>query len=133
MENEFDEVMRKRSDADLVKIINGPPDDYQPVALEAAKREFDRRSLSETQIAAVKEEIVHEQEVDEAKANVPLGVAAKILAFIFPGIILLMFAGTYKADGYDRKARELVKWTLFGFGAYVGFIILMIVLAIVLK
>jgi len=133
MENEFDDVMRKRSDADLIKILNGPPDDYQPPALEAAKREFERRSLSGEQITTAKNEISQEQEVDEAKANTPLGAFPKIFAFIFPGIILLMFAGTYKADGYDRKAKDLVKWTLYGFGAYVGFVILMIVLAIVLK
>ena len=133
MENQFDEVMRKRTDADLVKILNGPPDDYQPAALEAAKREFERRNLSETQMATVKEEIIHEQEVDEAKANAPLSVAPKIFAFIFPGILLLMFAGTYKADGYHRKAKELLKWTLYGFAAYIGFVILMIVLAIVLR
>jgi hypothetical protein len=101
--------------------------------LEAAKKEFERRSLSEEQITTVKKEISQEQEVDEAKANTPLGAFPKIFAFIFPGIILLMFAGTYKADGYDRKAKELVKWTFYGFGAYVGFVILMIVLAIVLK
>jgi hypothetical protein len=128
MENEFDEVMRKRTDADLIKIINGPPDDYQPVALEAAKREFDRRSLSETQIAAVKEDIVHEQAVDEAKANAPLSVAPKIFAFILPGILLFMIAGTFKADGYDRKAKELGRWTLYGFVFYFGIIVLLNVL-----
>jgi hypothetical protein len=38
MENPFNDVMRKRTDADLIKILNGPADDYQPPALEAAKR-----------------------------------------------------------------------------------------------
>jgi hypothetical protein len=131
MENEFDGVMRKRTDADLIKILNGPPDDYQPVALEAAKREFERRSLSEVQIAAVKQDIIQEKVIDETKANTPLSVAPKILAFIFPGIILLMFAGTYKADGYDRKAKELLRWTLYGFGFYFGFVVLMLVLSAV--
>jgi hypothetical protein len=129
MENEFDAVMRKRTDADLIKILNGPPDDYQPIALEAAKREFERRSLSEAQITTANEQIIQKQEIDEAKANVPLGVFLKIFAFIFPGIVLLVFAGTYKADGYDRKAKTLVKCTLYGFGFYVGLIILMNVLA----
>jgi hypothetical protein len=128
MENEFDEVMRKRTDADLLRILNGPPDDYQPVALEAAKREFDRRSLSETQIAAVTEEIVHEQAIDDAKANAPLSTWPKIFAFLLPGILLFMIAGTLKADGYDRKAKELGRWTFYGFAFYFGIIVLLNVL-----
>ena len=128
MENEFDNVMRKRTDADLIKILNGSPDDYQPSALEAARNEFERRSLSEAEIKAVTQEIIDEREIDESKANTPLGVFWKILAFIFPGIILLMFAGIFKSDGYDRKAKEMVKWTLYGFGFYVGFIVLINVL-----
>lgn len=129
MENEFDAVMRKHTDADLIKILNGPPDDYQPIALDAAKREFERRSLSGAQITSANEEIIQKQEIDEVKANAPLGTFFKVFAFIFPGIILLMFAGTYKADGYDRKAKVLVKYTLYGFGFYIVIIILINVLA----
>jgi hypothetical protein len=132
MENEFDGVMRKRTDADLIKILNGPPDDYQPAAREAAQREYERRSLSEAQIATASFEILQEQQIDDAKANTPLDPMPKVLAFIFPGIILLMLAGTFKADGYDRKAKELTRWTLYGLGAYFGFVILMVVLAQVL-
>ena len=128
MENEFDDVMRKRTDADLIKIVNGPIDDYQPAALEAAKREFEKRNLSETEIVAVKQEILQQQQIDEAKANTPLGGGFKILAFIFPGIPLLLMSGLFKADGYDRKAKEMVRWTLYGFAGYLGLIILVTVL-----
>jgi hypothetical protein len=44
-----------------------------------------------------------------------------------------MFSGTYKADGYDRKAKQLVRWTLYGFGFYFGFIILMGILSALLR
>jgi hypothetical protein len=128
MENEFDDVMRKRTDADLIKIVNGPVEDYQPAALEAAKREFEKRNLSETEIVAVKQEILQEQAKDEAKANTPLGAGFKILAFIFPGIPLLLMSGLFKADGYDRKAREMVRWTLYGFAGYVCLIVLLTIL-----
>jgi hypothetical protein len=128
MENEFDDVMRKRTDADLIKIVSGPIDDYQPAALEAAKREFEKRNLSETQVVAVKQEILQEQAKDEAKANTPLGAGLKILAFIFPGILLLMLSGLFKVEGYDRKGREMVRWTLYGLASYLGLIILLMVL-----
>lgn len=132
MNNEFDTVMRKRTDADLIKILNGASDDYQPAALAAARAEFERRNLSEIQIATAHNEIIQERELDEVKANTPLGISAKTLAFIFPGITLLILAGTYKADGYFKKASELTRWTLYGFGAYLGFALLMAILAQVL-
>jgi len=132
MENEFDEVMRKRTDADLIKIVNGPLDDYQPAALEAAKREFEKRNLSEAEIISVKQEILQQKEIDETKANTPLGAGLKIIAFIFPGIPLLLMSGLFKADGYDRKAREMVRWTLYGVAGYAGLIILIMVLSAVL-
>jgi hypothetical protein len=33
---------------------------------------------------------------------------------------MLILAGTVKAGGYDRKAKEMRKWTLYGFCFYVG-------------
>jgi len=129
MENEFDNVMRKRTDADLIKILDSSPDDYQPAALDAAKREFDRRNLSQEQVTIVHQEIEQEQLVDEERSNAPLSIFPKVFAFIFPGLLLIIFAGTYKADGYDRKAKELVKWTLYGFGFYISIPILILILS----
>ncbi len=41
MENEFDAVMAQRTDAELIIILNSGPGDYQPAAIDAAKRVFD--------------------------------------------------------------------------------------------
>src|ERR1700754_2952268 len=108
MSNELDEVMRKRTNADLIRILNSAPGDYQPLALEAAKREFESRNLSDGQVTTAKDEIEQKLQLDESKANEPLGIGWKIFAALFPGIIQVMFAGTFKADGYYRKAKEMV-------------------------
>jgi hypothetical protein len=131
MNNEFEEVMRKRTDADLIRILNSAPGDYQPAAFEAATNEFARRNLSEVEIITAKQEIKQNQQLDESKASEPLGIGWKIFAAICPGIIQVMFAGTFKADGYDRKAKEMFRWTLYGVGFYVGFFVLMILLTII--
>jgi len=129
MESQFDAVMRERTDAELIKIVTGPTDDYQPEALEAARLEYAHRNLTEAQVAVAEQEILHTQAVDEAKANTPLGTIFKILAFIFPGILLLMLSGLFRADGYERKAREMVRWTLYGLAFYVGLVVLIFVLS----
>jgi hypothetical protein len=93
MDNEFDAVMQKRTDAELIKILNSPPDHYQPAALEAAQTEFERRNLSETEVASAKQEIAQEQAIDEANANKPLGALPKVVAFPVPGHIISYVRG----------------------------------------
>jgi hypothetical protein len=128
MENNFSNIMADRSDAELLNILTNQRDDYQPEAIQAAEIEYKKRNLSEDQInIAQKEiEIVNEQVLE--KANQKLETIWKAIAFIFPGILLLIFSGTFKADGYDKKAKELIKWTLYGFGFYLGLFILIMIL-----
>ena len=125
MNNEFEDIMSKRTDAELLQIINSSPGDYQPLALEAANIEFEKRNLSNEQISLAKDVIKQKQEIDDAKSNEPLGFISKFFALVFPGLLMLLFAGTFKADGYDRKAKEMRKWTLYGVCLYVGFFIIM--------
>jgi hypothetical protein len=118
MPNEFEAAMFNQTDADLIRIISSEPGDFRPAAVEAAGRELSRRNLSEVLIIAIKQDIEHKQRLDRFKAKQPLGTGLKILSCIFPGIIQLMFAGMFKADGYDRKAKEMLRWTMYGLGFY---------------
>jgi len=129
MENQFDEVMSKRTDAELIKILNSAEGDYQLMALEAAKREYEKRNLSTEQITIAEQEIEQRQQKDELKANEKLSSNGKIFAFLFPGLLLIMFAGTYKSDGYDRKAKELTMSTVYGFCFYIGLALLLTILS----
>lgn len=122
--NEFAGVMSKRTDAELIKILNSAPGDYQPAALDAAKSEFDNRGLSHEQITLAEQEIADIQLHVDSKAAEPLRAGWKALCFIIPGIPVLLIAGTLKADGYDRKAKEAFRWTLYGFIFYIGLIII---------
>ena len=124
MTNEFEAVMAKRTDAELLIIVNSPAGDYQPLALEAANREFEKRNLSKEQLTSAITEIKHKERAVEAKSDEPLGTISKIIAFLFPGLLVVLFAVTYKADGYNRKYKEMIRWTLYGVCFYVGFLII---------
>ncbi|MEO8146231.1 MAG: hypothetical protein ABI723_01275 [Bacteroidia bacterium] len=128
MPNKYSEQMSKQTDAELIKIVNELRDDYETEAVSAAEEELAKRNLSSDQISTAKEEIEKKKQFDERRANEPLGPGWKILTAMFPGLIQIFFSATFKTDGYDRKARELVTWTLYGFGFYFGFIILIILL-----
>ncbi len=128
MENEFDAVMDQRTDAELVAILNGPEGDYQPAAIEAAQRVFNKRKLPREQVAAIKQEIKQKQIEDEIKANEPLETRYKVIAFIFPKIYLLFIPNRVLDEAYVRKSRELSLWHWYGVAFYVGIILLIVLM-----
>jgi hypothetical protein len=133
MENDFHEVMRKRSDAELLEILTKYRNDYQADAIIAAETELAKRNLTLNQVELAKQKIQQKDKRNEEKANAPLDIHWKVLTCIFPGIINIIIGGTFKADGYHRKFKELIKWTLYGVGFYVGLLILLIILVSLLS
>lgn len=61
--------MAGRTDEELLKILMSPLDDYQPVALLAAKKEFEKRGLTVPKIEIIQKEILAEQTIITAKAE----------------------------------------------------------------
>jgi hypothetical protein len=127
VENEFDAVMAERTDAELLEILNGPEGDYQPAAVEAARRTFNKRKISEDQVTAFKQEIKQKQLEDEAKAIEPLETRYKVLAFIFPRIYLWL-PDSVLDQAYTRKLRELSNWHFYGIAFYISVILLVLLL-----
>jgi hypothetical protein len=78
-------------------------------------------------VETAEKEISVGREKDVAKANEPLAVVPNIFAFIFPGIYLIVASGLFNVEGYNRKARELRRWTLYGFCFYIAIVLLMII------
>ncbi|HCS21459.1 MAG TPA: hypothetical protein DIW47_13020 [Bacteroidetes bacterium] len=116
--------MAKQSDEALIKIVTGPDDVYQPEAMAAAKREFEKRKLSAEKIAETKEKIEEVEKVKSHKAGLRLALGWRLLAFFFPGVLILLLSGLLKTEGYEKKAQDLATWTIYGFGFYLGLVIL---------
>jgi uncharacterized membrane protein (DUF106 family) len=129
MNSNFEQLMSKKTDAQLLKIVTGNAQEYQAEAFEAAQREFARREISSEKIEVAKAENDKEQEFLVNKQNEPLDVIWKILSFAFPGILQLLISGALTSQGYDRKSSELSRWTLYGFGFYISAVLLIVFLA----
>jgi hypothetical protein len=93
MENQFDEVMATRTDAELIKILNSPEGDYQPAAFEAATKQYTKRNLSIEQITVAEQEIEEQQQKDELKANEGLSSNMKYFAVLFPMLLFFAISG----------------------------------------
>lgn len=118
MTRSFTEVMSQKTDEQLLKIL-AVPGDYQPEALEAARIEVEKRNLSSDRAEAVKKKVAIEQTQSVEKATTPLEGSYKALSFFLPGIIPLMLSTTLRTNGYERKASDLLRWTLYGIAFYI--------------
>ena len=119
MEFDFAKTMQEISDTELIKILTTERDNYQKEAIDAAELEFNKRNLTTTQIENAKTYNEKEYQIQLAKSKMPLDLHWKILTAIIPGVIQLILSGLFKSEGYDRKAHDLTKWTLIGFGIYI--------------
>lgn len=129
MSNPFASVMQEKTNEQLISILSSAEGDYQAAAIEAARTEFDSRNLSETSIEEIKKVVSEKENIIATKSDEPLDTAWKVLTFIFPGaLVQLYFIAKFRTDGYVRKAKELSRWTLYGFAFYFGLVLLMALL-----
>ena len=121
MNFDFKSEMFKRNDEELIQILTVDRDNYLPEALAAAKDAFEKRNLQNEKIEIITKEVSREAEIKRKKANEPLNIGIKIGTFLFPLILTIILSGYYKSDGYNKKAKDLVLWTLFGICFYIIF------------
>ena len=77
--NNFNEFYKTISDTELLSILDNP-DDYQAVAVEAAKKEFSNRQLSETEIQEARQPLIAKQLQKEKEREKVKAVETKIKA-----------------------------------------------------
>jgi len=129
MGNNFKEVMKKRSDSELLEIVTKLKNDYQPEALDAAREEINNRNLSQEQIDLAENEIKEKEKAEKDRKDEPLETGQRILFFIFFwGIIPWIMASTFKNNGYNKKYKDAWRFMKYGFLTYIGIIVIMILL-----
>jgi hypothetical protein len=114
MSNRFDEVMSRRTDIELIKILKEQRSEYQPEAVEAAEREFAKRNLSEADISHSMSVLEEEKNIEEARSKAPLNPGFKAIAFFLPGFYTMIASGVLSAGGHKRKGDDMARWTTFG-------------------
>jgi hypothetical protein len=112
MQFDFSQAMAERSDAELIAITTTEKDNYQAVALEAARVELSRRNLSAHQIETAIYNNSRQEQLENKKRDKPLEAYWKILVFFIPTIALLIIAGYLKSHGSNRQAKELAIWAV---------------------
>jgi hypothetical protein len=118
MTYDFKGVMLAKTDVELVAIVTGPADDYQPEALEAARDELAKRKLSEKQLTVLAKDVARQQQLKDRETLSLNDSGQQILEKIFPGVVNALSPGSLPENETDKKtwqiAKQILKWSSIG-------------------
>src|SRR5680860_507926 len=92
MENEFKEVMSKRTDEELIKIVTIQKGDYNPEAVKAAELEIEIRNIHTGKFSEIKENVTAEKQQEEKVNSNVVGSEVRFLNFLVDFIVWLVLA-----------------------------------------
>ena len=84
MASNFEEIMSKQTDEEIIRILTKNADDYQPAALQVARKEFEKRNLSADIVENIKNILEKESKIKQVRANESLSFFWKFLTLYFP-------------------------------------------------
>ncbi|MBP2831563.1 RDD family protein [Aquimarina sp. U1-2] len=87
MENKFLEVMSQRTDEELIKILTVERRKYNPLAIEAAELEIEKRNIDTSDFEKVREKVtIEKQEEEQVYSNIA-GSVTRFLNLIIDTVI----------------------------------------------
>ena len=125
MNIDFNEVMSKHADDELIKIVTIDKNKYQPLAIEAAEEEIKKRNIDTTKFEQVKVTLTaqstEEKEFEAKKVN----SVTRFLNFIIDTIVWFIIVAilTNALDANDPM-QMAVGYFIF-FASYIGYYALM--------
>lgn len=128
MNTDFKDVMSKRTDEDLIKIVTVDRNGYQPLAVEAAEQEIKNRNIDTTKIEQVKADLTtkieEQKEFDSKKVSSLtrfIHFIVDTIAFVILTIIFAFVLGLF-INPTDQSLMNLMGYLMLAagfFGYYV--------------
>jgi len=125
MNIDFNEVMSKHADDELIKIVTIDKNKYQPLAIEAAEEEIKKRNIDTTKFEQVKVALTakstEEKEFEAKKVNSVTRFFNLIIDTIVWFIIVAILTNALDA----KDPMQMVFGYLIFFASYIGYYTLM--------
>jgi uncharacterized RDD family membrane protein YckC len=121
MNTDFKEVMSKRTDEDLIKIVTVDRGRYQALAVEAAKEEIKKRKIDTTKIEQVKVDLTAKFEKQkELNAN-NVSALTRFIHFIVDTIVWLIIAAILTFPLNAKDDLQMLLGYLLLFTSFMGY------------
>lgn len=152
MTKDFSQVMSERTDKQLVEIVTLKRNEYQPEAVIAAEKELSNRQIDPLNFYTDKEKAAMTKTGVVYKENIPLEKIQIAFTILLPALFITAWALLFKVlsdlaflsnfgfiaivvlyyfihkwlkdNGYERKAKEFMKWTTYTVFIYVGLMLI---------
>lgn len=92
MENQFNKIMSQKSNEELIKITTILQDQYQPLAIDAALNELEKRNISDSEIEEITQIVTKEESQETKKAKSMAGSGLRFLNWIIDSFVWLCMA-----------------------------------------
>lgn len=130
MENEFAEVMSQRTDEELIKILTVEKHKYQPLAIEAAESEMQKRNIDTSDFEEIKEKATLEQQQEKQVQTTIVGSGIRLANFIVDFIVWIIIGSIISLilelfiTITDRSIMQLMGYIIM-LGTYVAYYAIM--------
>ncbi len=119
MENRFEKEMSLRTDEELVRITTIEQDNYQPLALDAAKNEMKKRNISDTKVEDIAQGIIEqEQEIIHLNADM-VGSGIRFVNFLVDSFIWFVIAFILTFPLSTRESGQMLIGYIVSFGTFI--------------
>ena len=121
MNSDFKNVMFKRTDDELIKIVTVDKGKYQPLAIEAAEEEIRKRNIDTTKIEQVKVELIAKFEEEEQFETKKVSSLTRFLNFIIDTIVWFIIVAILTSQLNAKDASPVLFGYLIFFASYIGY------------
>jgi hypothetical protein len=111
-------IMQQKTDKELVRLVYFERNEFHHEGVLVAEEEIRRRAIPEETIEQYKKELEPVIAAEKQKAEAPLPFPWRIMSLFLPGALPFMLSKNFEEGGELRKARELRRWSVYGFILY---------------
>lgn len=130
MENEFAKVMSERTDEELIRVVTVERENYNPIAIEAAGAEVEKRNIDTSEFESIREKAIEEKKQKEQVDSNVVGSGIRFVNFLVDFIVWLVLAFIISSiigffvQPSDQGMISLVGY-LFIFGTFIAYYAMM--------
>tara|TARA_R110002111_G_C5838303_1_gene358609 strand:- start:90 stop:671 length:582 start_codon:yes stop_codon:yes gene_type:complete len=125
MENEFAKVMSERTDEELIKIVTVEREGYNPIAIEAADAEVERRNIDTSEFEKIKEKATIEKKQKQKVDSNVVSSGIRFLNFIIDFIIWLIIAAIFTFPLSANDGNQMLLGYVIMFATFIGYYAIM--------
>jgi uncharacterized RDD family membrane protein YckC len=119
--SDFKDVMFKRTDYELIKIVTLDKGKYQSHAIKAAEEELRKRNIDTTKIEQVKVELTSKFEETEKFQTKKVSSLTRFLNFLIDGIVWLIIVAILTFQLSPKDAVQMLLGYLIFFASFIGY------------